>query len=1115
MIRAFFFFLIISGQTKKKWKLSTEKIVVLQDVNKNWNNIYTLFEKKSILYYSKWTFFTEIYSIVEDVNILTQQQFFLIKIQFCKMQNLQKFCYPFNFFKNVFNENVPSLNSEEGQLFFGSKLTINIPFQQLSFLLSLDNSIFFLKTPPLNLKAAPILAPNDTYSCISNEAQAIAMLVRDETLLLENQLDQQFNSFMFGINYDLFNFVDDEHHIYEEAEWPLSFFDPITKLEEFVNYKHWSDSIIELRLWAELHYYYTWEPFAFFWEDIWKPLFELFVSCELRSWTMQMDEVLMRLPQKIKALKKKYSKNLDFIFPPLWFMQHSNSYKYSIKIFYIFIDFATIKKYGNYLNITDVQTYAFDKKFVYLWNYWRPEFNWDNDYFTHFWLFKRLQYYWLYHANPHFIFTSRLTSMDGQYTSFYTWSFYSSLFPDNALQGSVLNNFIEFLTPPYGDFFQPGHNYMDGLEMVEWWRFQATDVFWGDFDSFVYDYEVYNRAYTTENNAVVWVPIMHLLTKTTYNDVKDFDMYIKNYNKVFKFLDDPKYKKMFKEDELFPLKPLEWLKWFWDVNNMFRRIHIKEWWVLGLFGYNSSENNLNYPHWYNELGDSSLYFLSLNYQLEDEKWWDMFQWSSLLAMGANRQLKNLLPISIYCKEQPYVRPTLYSFYYLLQEWIWDDPGFLLTSFQWGEKPIVFNGFSWNGFSNLIYSEQYPYWHFSWMALIFKKLNIFWYDHIPYAPYGFELANIIANKIYSFTKGIVHFDLSLMMWSGWSYLWSVGFRWTTWNEFTYSAVEIAYRLDHFFPILKDFNFFYFSDKIIFEISYFIYLTISKIDMLINEGLKIFFKHYLSNQLNILDTVLYNQLNILNTVLYNHNSAVEYSNYIILNNFTNTYLYFLTNELMHFFSGLKSIYKSFFLFFENYPLYFSIFEIEKISILQLINCIPLVVNAITNITKLIYIDVHEYIIFNTTTMSDNVLNSFVSAAAADNVSFTWTRIPNEFYFLTSESNNSFDINTLQKWEMENIPTSNFIIRNELNISNLQPHHHFSFYVDENGILDFEKIQDFFHMHAIYDNYKSLTTSDLLKDLQLNETFSINLYNDETYLIDYQRYQTYILRPKLYKK
>jgi len=65
----------------------------------------------------------------------------------------------------------------------------------------------------------------------------------------------------------------------------------------------------------------------------------------------------------------------NHIFPELSHLAHSSEFRAGYKIFKRLFTHKNTQNLSYYLDFSDVQTYATDKNFVHLWNYWIGTYN--------------------------------------------------------------------------------------------------------------------------------------------------------------------------------------------------------------------------------------------------------------------------------------------------------------------------------------------------------------------------------------------------------------------------------------------------------------------------------------------------------------------------------------------------------------------------------------------------------------------------------------------------------------------------------------------------------------------------------------------------------------------
>jgi hypothetical protein len=73
-----------------------------------------------------------------------------------------------------------------------------------------------------------------------------------------------------------------------------------------------------------------------------------------------------------------------------------------------------------------------------------------------------------------------------------------SIFPDTLVTRGRFSTFLDYWTADYNRFFHSGFTFIDSLSLLDMWRYHGTAVIWGDYESFIEDFIVFQPAYLAD-----------------------------------------------------------------------------------------------------------------------------------------------------------------------------------------------------------------------------------------------------------------------------------------------------------------------------------------------------------------------------------------------------------------------------------------------------------------------------------------------------------------------------------------------------------------------------------------------------------------------------------------
>lgn len=456
------------------------------------------------------------------------------------------------------------------------------------------------------------------------------------------------------------------------------------------------------------------EPYFFFWDRIEQPLEDFWFICFFREWAILLDDW-------IYSPKKK--NNLKFDFPPLSHLAGKAEFKPGFQNLKWLFDYKNNQPFSYYLSIHDMQELMIDKNFLPFWNYWDGVYKPMNYFGPRGWT-GILNYFWEKIYTPRVHAASKFFRSDYGYGSYSTRMLEFAFFPDIVSYWGRYNPTYDWLTSGFNRFFHFGDTFMDTLNSLELLRYQLTEVYWGGFESFVADFSAYQPTYFSDAIATIWTPMIMLLARTSYTTPGNMNMFITDYNKVFKF----KSKKMYKDfsaEIFYDLPWLDRLALVWDVTPVDQWSFILEKELNLFFAYNSSTSFANSPSWLVPITSIDEFYSSRRYDYSEDRALEQFQRKMVTSLTLYDYKHNSWP-SIYFTKNFQTLADLYKYWFrFFNEKVFDDSGFFASSLHRGQKPTQMETFSWLQNFPIFHLEYLPRGHYSWNIKIFNHLVLDW------------------------------------------------------------------------------------------------------------------------------------------------------------------------------------------------------------------------------------------------------------------------------------------------------------------------------------------------------------------------------------------------------
>lgn len=616
---------------------------------------------------------------------------------------------------------------------------------------------------------------------------------------------------------------------------PLIPFYANANLIELIDSSMYPFNPIDWYLGWEIGSYYHYELFFFLWDIKQQPMFNYWTIIFLWYWTIFFEDNIIWDPMTVVRADKNhifpdyfiYSSSWDMIYSYEWAWDHINFLYDSLLLEHISFQDDSFDK----LN------FVFDKNFVYLWHYiWGGDhdFNFMYEYNMINW-FQKLKSQIL---NPLVNYPSLHTNLKTPYFTHFEWAFYMSFFPDTLIPKGWINMFLDYWTADYNRFFHAGFTLMDGLSLLEIFWYQAAVVVWGEFDSFTEDYMAYQSIYFLDSAGALRTALIALILKNAENK-RYYELFIQNYNFVFNFTANRKYKKYLKADILYPLSLEQRLSLFNDDILPHYRIHQSERLANMFFGYNVSLFVNNHAYWYSVIWHSTELYWQLGFDSireedrEDHHDWLLLEYSSLYFTH-NFKIQQYAQFSPFDEITNYFSTkNIYTKYF--NEKFTDEIGFFFTSIMRGENPTLWTPIlQFNNFL-LKYSSDISFFNDSWLRLhsFYKSFDlhlIFWYIGLR-RPF-YEWIDVAWREIKFW-----FFETFELSWRG-TFVREVFFRHK--NVFNYSSscpwhivLYFSIWLDKIFGLFFDINYIL-SSRVFFLIHWFTFNRKSTFELISTEN-----------------------------------------------------------------------------------------------------------------------------------------------------------------------------------------------------------------------------------------------------------------------------------------
>lgn len=680
------------------------------------------------VWYHKFRFRFFSTSLIEIYNNFSN---FLENYSFKKFENIF-------FFKNIFFLKTFFFKIYEPNL---------LNFDEKCFWISFIYFTFTQKPDDVALNQALM----ENQNIIVNDDLKKQLMEANEEYFLK-QLDVEFRSKItsklgyFSNNFNSFEF-----------ESPLLF----SKNSKFENY--FFDGFLKTASFIviyELLSSYYFEPFFFFREKIDWTMTEFWLVCYFWEWSVVFEEWVYH--PKIVYNDPKHT------YPPLSHLSHKSDFDFSYKLIANLFDYKNTSPFSYYLEFQDFQTYAFDKNYVYLWDYNIGTSNPLNVFGPKGWTgyinFLREKL-----ASPKIQFPSNYYWNDLGYDSFATRTLNFAFFPDQVLLWGMFNPNFDWLTAGYNWFFHFGDTYIDyciGLDLI--W-YQITENYWGDFEYIVEDFTVYQTTYFPDSLATIWLPVILLATKN-YTKSSDMSLHINDFNGVFHFknvrtFEDFNSEKFFSLDRI---SRLEKLRDFQQIDE--KPFHLEK--IFNIFyAYNFSCFTANFPTWLLNLVAPEDLYSTLIYDYEEDFKIEEWEWIIVKRLSV-KNYDNSTNLSIYFKTKKFDN-FFFNLPWFLNEKIFDDIGFFYGSLNWTEKFQFPTNLTWLNTWSLLTVEYIPIGHFSWRFTFFESTPLWFVINLKlstefffkFFDFFYETFTIkIVNHTYLFfienKKKIISYNLNL-------------------------------------------------------------------------------------------------------------------------------------------------------------------------------------------------------------------------------------------------------------------------------------------------------------------------------------------------------------------
>lgn len=670
----------------------------------------------------------KIFVPLEKKNFFVNKNLFKIfkRKYFLELLNFDKWVFKEFFFSNFEN-------------FF---LLDNLVYSKLFFINFDKNFLNFLSTKNIFLSSENALNDFMYYNHVlkyqeQNKKDLITKFdlssnfYLNQSKLLSN-FDKQFWAWVPKQN--SWYYLPEELYVHDE-ELP---FDTNVYLRKTVESMMYPYDPVDLWLASELKSYNNEEPFFFFWPIIQQPMLDYRLLSCLRHRTVFFEELIFWDP---------FSWHFDenHTFPHLSWWAHTWELKYGFKSIWQNMDFSNESSHLKYLSaiLTDIFYNTFDKHYIFIWNYLLGDYIYMDffrqyDFTTHFqWLKLQLH-------NPIAHVTSKYTTLVNSYNSLYEKSFYLAVFPDNVLPWSYINSVLDYETAGYTWFFQVGFTFLDWLELLELWRYQAANIVWQGYDNFVDDYDMFWACYIPDHMNSVRTALVIMLYKNFWS-IGHFWRLMYDYSGVFGFLDIPGYQQNLVSWILYPMSKLQRLAQFWDEIPVDYWLNLSEWIACNFFGYNVSLEIVNHPRWYVQLWKSDDFLEHVPINIENDIYIETMEQNFLESLTSIYLVKPTFDSMFISDNYKNFAFTNNIYLKYLNEKFLDDAGYFYSSFMRGESINNKNkNFSFGKLWHLNYSSVIQYLHTSWSW--FYKLGhpldfVWWLLPLEQIPKSSEWENI--------------------------------------------------------------------------------------------------------------------------------------------------------------------------------------------------------------------------------------------------------------------------------------------------------------------------------------------------------------------------------------
>ncbi len=364
--------------------------------------------------------------------------------------------------------------------------------------------------------------------------------------------------------------------------------------------------------------------------------------------------------------------------------------KMALKIYKRFFSYKNLHLLSYYLSFDDIQTFAFDKWFIHIWNYWVGAQNQLNIY-SEEGLDGYINFLWEKIYTPTTHVKSKYYRENYGYNSEATRLMQFVFFPDTVMMWGHMNVSLDMFSNPYEWFFHFGDNYIDSLQSLDYVWYQLTANYWGDFDSLVEDYTAYQPTYISDSYSAVWLPIIMLLTKE-YPNPKTMDIFINDYNTAFQFKKINKFKELLRAKNLFLLTPEQRLELFWDPQTIDYHLHALEKVLIVYFGYNFSNFITNHPKWLLDFLNVNFFYGAVQYDADEDREFETNFGRLISSLTKyNYDYKTNLPFYFWNLHTVFDFGVVFKYF---NEKIYDNYGFIWTALERVDASTDLEIFSW-------------------------------------------------------------------------------------------------------------------------------------------------------------------------------------------------------------------------------------------------------------------------------------------------------------------------------------------------------------------------------------------------------------------------------------